>query len=286
MPPGRQTRRSSAAAFVVIGREHRAEDGGDGIEGRVRERQCLGVALDELDLEPLGGRPLAALLEQGRHVVDADGRAAEPGGRDRRVAAAGGDVEDAPAGVQVGGVAELLGDDLDLRRDDGEVAARPGLLLPLLDRPEVWGRCFGDACHVGLLSSLGSGRRRSRGRLPEGVVSGVGDFLDRPDRVCVAARGSRGEAAGRRDPLDVRGACEAITVGPDAPRGGRDEATGSPPGRRSRDRRGLPTTLLPSLACQRGPPKWVVSSLPLSPKSSARGADERPTCSRPRRHRS
>jgi hypothetical protein len=27
----------------------------------------------------------------------------------------------------------------------------------------------------------------------------------------------------------------------------------------------LPTTLLPSRACQVGPPKWVVSSLPLSP---------------------
>ena len=147
--------------LLVIGREHRAEDGGDGIEGRVRERQCLGVALDELDLEPLGGGPQAALLEQGRHVVDADGRAAEPGGRDRRVAAAGGDVEDAPAGVQVGGVAELLGDDLDLRRDDGEIAARPGLLLPLLDRLEVRGRCYGGACHGGSFRRCVPSRREA-----------------------------------------------------------------------------------------------------------------------------
>ena len=146
--------------LLVVGREHRAEDGGDGIERRVRERQCLGVALDELDLEPLGGGAHAALVEQGRHVVDADGRAAEPGGRDRRVAAAGGDVEDAPAGVQVGGVAELLGDDLDLRRDDGEVAARPGLLLPLLDRLQVWSRC----CEVFVMSvpfSLSGSRQDS-----------------------------------------------------------------------------------------------------------------------------
>ena len=159
VPPGRQTRRSSAAALPWSGANIEPKTEVTASKERVRERQCLGVALDELDLEALGGGALAALVEQRRHVVDADGRAAEPRGRDRRVAAAGGDVEDAPAGVQVGGVAELLGDDLDLRRDDGEVAARPGLLLPLLDRPEVWGRCFGDACHVGAFRRWVPGRR-------------------------------------------------------------------------------------------------------------------------------
>ena len=116
---------------LVVGREHRAEDGRDGVERRVGERQRLGVALEQLDVEALGGGALAAALEQRRHVVDADRGAAVPGGGDGGVAAAGGDVEHAPAGVQVGGVAEVLGDEHDAGGDDGEVAARPGLLLAL-----------------------------------------------------------------------------------------------------------------------------------------------------------
>ena len=104
---------------------------------RVRERQRLGVALEQLDLETFGGCPLAAPLEQRRHVVDADGGAAEPRGRDGGVAAAGGDVEDAPARVEVGRIAEVLGDEHDQGGDGVEVAARPGLLLTLLDRAEV-----------------------------------------------------------------------------------------------------------------------------------------------------
>ena len=125
VPPGRETRSSSAAVRCVVGGEHRAEDGRDRVEGRVGERQRLGVSLEELDVEPFRGRALAAALEQRRHVVDADHVGAEARGGDRGVAAAGGDVEHAPAGVQVGGVDELLGDEHDLRRDDGEVAARP-----------------------------------------------------------------------------------------------------------------------------------------------------------------
>ncbi len=147
VPPGRQTRSSSAAVCCVVGREHRAEDRRDGVEGAVGERQRLGVALDELDVEALGGGAPAAALEQGRHVVDADGVAAEPRRGDRGVAAAGGDVEHAPAGVQVGGVAELLGDEHDPGGDDGEVAARPGLLLAPLDVVEVGLACLEGGCH-------------------------------------------------------------------------------------------------------------------------------------------
>ena len=143
--PAREGDRAAGAADAqqlgrrlrVVGREHRAEDGRDGVEGGVRERQRLGVALEELDVEALGGRALAAALEEGRHVVDADRRAAVPGRGDGGVAAAGRDVEHAPAGAQVGGVAEVLGDEHDPGGDDGEVAARPGLLLALLDGAEV-----------------------------------------------------------------------------------------------------------------------------------------------------
>ncbi len=99
-------------------------------------------AVEQLHVEALGRGAPAAALEQRGHVVDADGGAAEPRRCDRRVAAAGGDVEDAPAGVEVGGVAEPLGDEDDPGRHDGEVAARPGLLLALLDGAEVRLRCF------------------------------------------------------------------------------------------------------------------------------------------------
>jgi hypothetical protein len=99
----------------------------------------------------LRGRAQPAALEERRHVVDADGRAAEPRRGDRRVAAAGRDVEDAPAGVQVGGVAEPLRDENDRRGDDGEVAARPRLLLALLHGREIGLGCFHCFCHRYLL---------------------------------------------------------------------------------------------------------------------------------------
>ena len=98
-PPGLQTRSSSAAAFSCSGGEHRAEDREDDVELGVAEGQVGGVALDELDVETLGGRALAPALEQGRDEVDADGVApGPPRGRERRVAAAAGDVEDPLAG--------------------------------------------------------------------------------------------------------------------------------------------------------------------------------------------
>ena len=80
-----------------------------------------------------------AALEQRRDVVDADGLAAPPGGREGGVAAAGGDVEHAPPGLEVRGLAQVLGLEDDPRGDDGEIAARPGALLPGLHRGEVGG---------------------------------------------------------------------------------------------------------------------------------------------------
>ena len=121
----------------MVRSEHAAEHRGDRVERGVRERQRLCVSFEQLHGEALGSRPHAALLEQRRHVVDADGRAAEPRCGDRGVAAARGDVEHTPAGMQVGRVAELLGHEHDPRGDGGEVAARPRLLLPLLDRAEI-----------------------------------------------------------------------------------------------------------------------------------------------------
>ncbi len=97
----------------MVGGEHRAEDRGHGIERAVRERKLLGIALDEVDDQAFCFRAEAAFLEQRGHIVDAHGDAAVARGGDRGVAAAGGDVENVPARAQIGGVAELLGDEHD-----------------------------------------------------------------------------------------------------------------------------------------------------------------------------
>ena len=52
--PGRATLTSSLDGLLVSGREDHAEAGGDEVERVVLERQLLGVALDEADLQ--GGR--------------------------------------------------------------------------------------------------------------------------------------------------------------------------------------------------------------------------------------
>ena len=117
--------------------EHRAEDRQGRVEARVREGNRLGVALEQGDAQALGLDAAAAAREQGRDVVDPDRVRAAAGGGDRRVAAAARDIEDAPAGLQVGRVAERVCDGLDQGRDGVEVAARPHLLLALLDLLEV-----------------------------------------------------------------------------------------------------------------------------------------------------
>ena len=159
--------------LLVVGSEHGAEHRRDGVEGRILERQRLGVALEQLDGEAFGVRPAAAALEQRRDVVDADGSAAVARRGDRGVAAAGGDVEDAPAGLEVGGVAEVLGDEHDPGGDDGEVAARPGRLLALLDGAEVGG---GGVQRVGHRSPSGrrvrTRRSTVRPRAPDGIGGG------------------------------------------------------------------------------------------------------------------
>ena len=154
VPPGLQTRSSSPAAWWWFGREHRAEDRRDCVERLVGERQRFGVALDQLDRESLRGRTHATTLEQLRHVVDADDGTAESGRGDSGVAAAGGNVKHSPPGVQIRGVSELFRDRHDPRRNDGEVAARPRLLLALLDGLEVGRRCFDCLSHVLLLLSV------------------------------------------------------------------------------------------------------------------------------------
>ena len=117
----------------MVGREHRPVDGNDAVERAIGERERLGVALDEADIESLGLRPLAPSVEQRRDVVDPHHAAAEAGGGDRGVPAPGRDVEHVRACPEVGGVAEALRHGDDQRGDLREVAARPRRLLPLLE---------------------------------------------------------------------------------------------------------------------------------------------------------
>jgi hypothetical protein len=111
----------------------------------------LGVALLEGHLQALGRRPRPPALQQLRHVVDAGDLAAEAGGGQGGVAGAGGHVQHALAGLQVGGVDQALGDQHDAGGDRAVVGAGPGLLLPGLDRGQVRLRGQGGGAHRLLL---------------------------------------------------------------------------------------------------------------------------------------
>src|SRR5215467_7218314 len=77
------------------------------------------------------------------------GRRSEAARRgERGVAVAGGDVEDALAGLDVDRLAQALADDLQRGADDRIVAGRPGRLLALLDGGVVGGGSA-LACHCG-----------------------------------------------------------------------------------------------------------------------------------------
>ena len=127
VPPGLGDAHQLGGGLLVVRGEHRPEHRGHRVERAVGERQRLRVALEQGHVEPFGGRPLAAAVEQARDVVDADRLAAEPCGRDGRVAAAGCDVEHVPAGVEVGRVDQLLRDEHDpwLRRRESRRSPRP-----------------------------------------------------------------------------------------------------------------------------------------------------------------
>ena len=155
VPPGRQTRTSSAAARSLVGGEHDAQGGKDGVEGGVGEGQGLGVALGEGDLQPLGRRPFPAALQQLGDVVDAGDLGAVAGRGQGGVAAAGGHVQDAVAGPQAGRLGQVLGHGHDPGGHGGVVAAGPHLLLARLDRGQVRLGGLGGGAHVLLLEHGG-----------------------------------------------------------------------------------------------------------------------------------
>ena len=130
LPPGLQTRSSSAAALSWFGVNITPKVETTTSKLRIGERQRLGVGLREVDRSAARPRRArAAALEQRRHVVGRGHLAPAARGGERRVAVAGGDVEHLAAGAQIERLAELLADDLQGRADDGVVAGRPGALL-------------------------------------------------------------------------------------------------------------------------------------------------------------
>ena len=115
---------------LLVGGEHRAEDRHRDVEARVLERERLRLALDEFDVEPLGGGPLAPPLEQGGDEIAADRVApGPPRRRDRPVAAAAGDVEHPLVGQDLERFGQVFGRVDDQRGDHREVAVGPGPLL-------------------------------------------------------------------------------------------------------------------------------------------------------------
>ena len=92
----------------------------------------LRVPFEKLDGEMLGLGPDPPAFQQSGDIVNADGVAPPPRGRERCISAPSGDIQHPPAGLQVGRLTELLGLIENPGGDDGKVAAGPGRLLPLL----------------------------------------------------------------------------------------------------------------------------------------------------------
>src|SRR6185369_4271170 len=61
-----------ARGLLLVRREHRPEDRAHDVELAVRERQRLGIALDELGIEALRVAPATGPVEKRGDVVDAD----------------------------------------------------------------------------------------------------------------------------------------------------------------------------------------------------------------------
>ena len=144
LPPGRQTRTSSAAARSWSGVNITPK-----VETTTSKLPSAnGSASASASRNSISSRSavgaLAGALEQRRHVVGGDHVAPAARGGERDVAVAGGDVEHLLSGAEVERFAQLLADDLQGGADDGIVAGGPGALLAGLDGLEIdWCGCDG-----------------------------------------------------------------------------------------------------------------------------------------------
>jgi hypothetical protein len=107
----------------------------------------LGIGFLERDGQALGVSTFAPTLKQRAHVVRRYDVGETAGGGERRIAVAGGDVEDTLVAAKIDGLAQHLADNLQRGADHRVVAAAPGGLLSALDRGEI-NRRRGDCLHV------------------------------------------------------------------------------------------------------------------------------------------
>ncbi len=126
-----------ARGLHLVRREHDAEGRKHDIEAVVREGKRFRIGFLEGDRQAVGFGTFAAALEQRADVVRRHDVGEAAGGGERRIAVAGGDVEDALVAAEIDGLAEHLADDLQRGAYQGVVAGAPGDLLAALDRGEI-----------------------------------------------------------------------------------------------------------------------------------------------------
>lgn len=127
----------------MVWREHDAESRQHDIEAPRLEGKIFRISFKKSDGKAVGLGALAAALEKRPDIIGGDhlGETARRG--ECRIAVAGGDIENALAGVEIDRLAQRLADDLHRRADDGIVARTPGGMLSALDRREIDARELG-----------------------------------------------------------------------------------------------------------------------------------------------
>ena len=150
-PSGTANAHHFGCCLLLVRREHAAEGRHHDIEASILERKILDVCLLERDVHALSLGPCAAFCEKALDIVGrCDVR--EPASRgQRRVAVAGGNVQNLVPGIDIRGFGKLLADDVQRRPDHGVVTGSPGCLLLLFDRREIWRRVGfigGDWVHL------------------------------------------------------------------------------------------------------------------------------------------
>jgi hypothetical protein len=134
-PAGTAHPQQFAGRSVVVGGEYDAERGQDDVELAVAEGQILGVGLLGPKLQALDGGAAGGHVEEPGDEVSRGHVCSPAGGGQRRVAAAGGDIEHTVARMDVDRAGEPLADDHLGGAHPCEVTVGPDLLLVHAEPP-------------------------------------------------------------------------------------------------------------------------------------------------------
>ncbi len=137
LPPGRQTRASSRAAWGWSGANITPKVETTTSKDASAKGKRFGVGLLEVDLPALGRGAQAAAFEQRGNVVGAGDASTATGGGEGDVPVARGDIEDLGPAAEIERFAQQLAGELQGGAEDGIVSAGPGYLLPGLDGFEI-----------------------------------------------------------------------------------------------------------------------------------------------------